>query len=258
MKFLYKGMEKVFIFLRVWNYFWEYEKVSFGFEENPIFAKKYFHTLGYENIGCFSLMRHRRVHTHQVRKQLENQATHAQDKLEQSGQVPQAAACPRSHLSRLSSWHCHHHRGHVRGRQPRLYQLRNNATTVRRSLQQTRPLQRRGPHSLVPRHSIWPQPHHRNCQSITRTVHQQAPDTLAHVRLQPNKDTVLHDQLQCRCGRRQSVHLRQRRSRHGRRCRDVVDSGEDVRNVLLRSVVSDLSPRSLSAISAALRTGQAR
>jgi len=58
MKFLYRsmGMEKVFIFLRVWNYFWEYEKVSFGFEENPIFAKKYFHTLGYENIGCFSLM----------------------------------------------------------------------------------------------------------------------------------------------------------------------------------------------------------
>jgi hypothetical protein len=26
------------------------------YEENPIFAKKYFHTLGYENIGCFSLM----------------------------------------------------------------------------------------------------------------------------------------------------------------------------------------------------------
>ena len=62
MKFLYKGMKKVFFFLRVWNHFWGYEKVSFGYEENPIFAKKYFHTLGYENIGCFSLMlRGRRV-----------------------------------------------------------------------------------------------------------------------------------------------------------------------------------------------------
>jgi hypothetical protein len=47
---------KIIFFLRVWNYFWGYEKVSFGYEENPIFAKKYFHTLGYENIGCFFLM----------------------------------------------------------------------------------------------------------------------------------------------------------------------------------------------------------
>ena len=56
MKLLYKGMKKVFIFLRVWNNFRGYEKVPFGYEKNPIFAKKYFHTLGYENIGCFSLM----------------------------------------------------------------------------------------------------------------------------------------------------------------------------------------------------------
>ena len=56
MKLLYKGMKKVFIFLRVWNNFWGYEKVPFGYEKNSIFAKKYFHTLGYENIGCFPLM----------------------------------------------------------------------------------------------------------------------------------------------------------------------------------------------------------
>jgi len=49
-----------------------------------------------------------------------------------------------------------------------------------------------------------------------------------------------HDQRWCRCGRRQSVHLRQSRSCPGRRCRDGVECGEDVRNVLLRSVVSDL------------------
>ena len=33
--------------------------VPFGYEKNPIFAKKKFHTLGYENIGCFFLMRRR-------------------------------------------------------------------------------------------------------------------------------------------------------------------------------------------------------
>ena len=33
-----------------------YEKVPFGYEKKPIFANFPFHTLGYENIGCFSLM----------------------------------------------------------------------------------------------------------------------------------------------------------------------------------------------------------
>jgi hypothetical protein len=33
--------------------------VPFGYEKNPIFAKKKLHTLGHENIGCFFLMRRR-------------------------------------------------------------------------------------------------------------------------------------------------------------------------------------------------------
>ena len=33
-----------------------YEKVPFGYEKKPIFANFPFHTLGYENIGCFFLM----------------------------------------------------------------------------------------------------------------------------------------------------------------------------------------------------------
>ena len=53
--------------------------------------------------------------------------------------------------------------------------------------------------------------------------------------------TAAHDQLLVRWVRRQSGHLRQRRSCHGRRCRDGIESGEDVRNVHLRSVVIDLS-----------------
>ena len=63
--------------------------------------------------------------------------------------------------------------------------------TVRSSQQQARPLQRRGARLLVPRHTIRPRPHHRSRTCITRTVHQQAPSTMAHVRLQPNEDTVL-------------------------------------------------------------------
>ena len=53
--------------------------------------------------------------------------------------------------------------------------------------------------------------------------------------------TAAHDQRRVRWVRRQSGHLRQRRSCHGRRCRDGIESGEDVRNVHLRSVVIDLS-----------------
>jgi hypothetical protein len=33
-----------------------YEKVPFGYEKKPIFANFPFHTLGYENFGCFFLM----------------------------------------------------------------------------------------------------------------------------------------------------------------------------------------------------------
>jgi len=32
------------------------KKVPFGYEEKPIFANFPFHTLGYENFGCFFLM----------------------------------------------------------------------------------------------------------------------------------------------------------------------------------------------------------
>ena len=47
------------------------------------------------------------------------------------------------------------------------------------------------------------------------------------------------DQRRIRWTRWQSGHLRQRRSCRGRRCREGVESGEEVRIVLLRSVVID-------------------
>ena len=49
MKLLYKGMKKVKFFLGS-------EKVPFGYEKKPVFENFPFHTLGYENFGCFFLM----------------------------------------------------------------------------------------------------------------------------------------------------------------------------------------------------------
>ena len=49
----FKGMKKNF---KVWNCFWGYEKVPFGYEKKLTFENFPFHTLGYENIGCFVLM----------------------------------------------------------------------------------------------------------------------------------------------------------------------------------------------------------
>ena len=50
MKLLYKGMKKVQFFLGS-------EKVPFGYEKKPVFENFPFHTLGYENFGCFFLMK---------------------------------------------------------------------------------------------------------------------------------------------------------------------------------------------------------
>jgi hypothetical protein len=41
---------------RVWNCFWEYEKYFLGMKKNWLFENFQFHTLGYENIGCFFLI----------------------------------------------------------------------------------------------------------------------------------------------------------------------------------------------------------
>ena len=49
MKLLYKGMKKNKFFLGS-------EKVPFGYEKKPVFENFQFHTLGYENFGCFFLM----------------------------------------------------------------------------------------------------------------------------------------------------------------------------------------------------------
>jgi hypothetical protein len=49
MKLLYQGMKKFKFFL--WS-----EKVPFGYEKKPVFENFPFHTLGYENFGCFFLM----------------------------------------------------------------------------------------------------------------------------------------------------------------------------------------------------------
>jgi len=49
MKLMYKGMKKNKIFLGS-------EKVPFGYEKKPVFENFQFHTLGYENFGCFFLM----------------------------------------------------------------------------------------------------------------------------------------------------------------------------------------------------------
>ena len=73
----------------------------------------------------------------------------------------------------------------------RLYQLRNYAPTICSPLQQTRSLQRRRARSLVSRHTIRPRSNHRSRQRLTRAVHQQAPGTLAHVRLQSDQDEIL-------------------------------------------------------------------
>ena len=51
MKLMYKGMKKNKIFLGS-------EKVPFGYEKKPVFENFQFHTLGYENFGCFFLMRY--------------------------------------------------------------------------------------------------------------------------------------------------------------------------------------------------------
>jgi hypothetical protein len=53
MKLLYQGMKKFKFFL--WS-----EKVPFGYEKKPVFENFPFHTLGYENFGCFFLMTGRR------------------------------------------------------------------------------------------------------------------------------------------------------------------------------------------------------
>jgi len=53
------------------------------------------------------------------------------------------------------------------------------------------------------------------------------------------------DQRRIRWTRWQSGHLRQRRSCRGRRCREVIEFGEEVRIVLLRSVVIDRRRRLL-------------
>jgi hypothetical protein len=50
MKLLYQGMKKFKFFL--WS-----EKVPFGYEKKPVFENFPFHTLGYENFGCFFLMK---------------------------------------------------------------------------------------------------------------------------------------------------------------------------------------------------------
>jgi hypothetical protein len=51
MKLLYQGMKKVK--KNLWS-----EKVPFGYEKKPVFENFPFHTLGYENFGCFFLMWH--------------------------------------------------------------------------------------------------------------------------------------------------------------------------------------------------------
>jgi hypothetical protein len=51
MKLLYQGMKKFKKIL--WS-----EKVPFGYEKKPVFENFPFHTLGYENFGCFFLMMH--------------------------------------------------------------------------------------------------------------------------------------------------------------------------------------------------------
>jgi hypothetical protein len=50
MKLLYQGMKK--LKKNLWS-----EKVPFGYEKKPVFENFPFHTLGYENFGCFFLMR---------------------------------------------------------------------------------------------------------------------------------------------------------------------------------------------------------
>jgi hypothetical protein len=49
MKLLYKGMKK--FKKKLWS-----EKVPVGYEKKPVFENFPFHTLGYENFGCFFLM----------------------------------------------------------------------------------------------------------------------------------------------------------------------------------------------------------
>jgi hypothetical protein len=49
MKLLYQGMKK--FKKKLWS-----EKVPFGYEKKPVFENFPFHTLGYENFGCFFLM----------------------------------------------------------------------------------------------------------------------------------------------------------------------------------------------------------
>jgi hypothetical protein len=49
MKLLYQGMKK--FKKNLWS-----EKVPFGYEKKPVFENFPFHTLGYENFGCFFLM----------------------------------------------------------------------------------------------------------------------------------------------------------------------------------------------------------
>jgi hypothetical protein len=49
MKMLFQGMKNFKKIL--WS-----EKVPFGYEKKPVFENFPFHTLGYENFGCFFLM----------------------------------------------------------------------------------------------------------------------------------------------------------------------------------------------------------
>ena len=59
MKKVLQSMKKIF---KVWKRFegmkkiWRYEKVLFGYEKTLTFENFRFHTLGYENVGCFFLM----------------------------------------------------------------------------------------------------------------------------------------------------------------------------------------------------------
>jgi hypothetical protein len=76
MKLLYKGMKKIKFFLwsekvvsqgmkllyqgmKKFKFFLGSEKVPFGYEKKPVFENFPFHTLGYENFGCFFLMQPR-------------------------------------------------------------------------------------------------------------------------------------------------------------------------------------------------------
>ena len=96
--------------------------------------------------------------------------------------------------NKKSSRHRHSHIGYICRRQPRLYQLRNTTPTICNSMQQASSLHRRRACPLallVPRHAIRSPPNHGRRERLTRALHQQAPSTLTHVRLQSYQNTLL-------------------------------------------------------------------